>query len=499
MTLIQHLNTLESSGLIRLIAAQPELEYLFRHALVQDAAYGSLLKKDRKRLHLAVGEALEQLYPNQRDELAAMLALHFEKAEARDKAIRYFTRAGDQARLSYANQEAIDFYRAALGQTEQLLRANPTLLEEWRGSIAQLHENVSDLFELMGRHEAATSSCQEALAQTAADDRIRQARLHRKLANIWMIQRQYEKSLQTYAEAEALLGSEPAEASSAWWQEWIQIQLERMWISYMQNKADEIAVLIEKTRPALERNGTAAQRFKFFMGLVLGDLRRDRYTVSDKTKTHFLAALAAAQAAENLGILATAHMLAGFCYLRRGEIEEAEEQMHFGQQLAEQVGDVVGQSRNLTYLSILSRKRGQIAETQYLIARVLAVAAAGQMTEYIAGAKANLAWVAWRQGDLAEAQEQGYATLEMWRKSPIIVPFRWTALWPLIGVALAQDRISEAIEHARALLAPTQQLLPDALTKVLEAAIEASENGQLETARAQLNQAMSLAQENGYL
>ena len=84
MTLIRKLNTLESAGLVRLAAAQPELEYLFRHALVQDAAYGSLLKKDRKQLHLAVGEALEQLYAEQRDERAATLAYHFEKAEVRD-------------------------------------------------------------------------------------------------------------------------------------------------------------------------------------------------------------------------------------------------------------------------------------------------------------------------------------------------------------------------------------------------------------------------------
>jgi predicted ATPase len=45
------LNTLEKSGLIRLAQIQPELEYLFRHALVQEATYESLLKNDRKRVH----------------------------------------------------------------------------------------------------------------------------------------------------------------------------------------------------------------------------------------------------------------------------------------------------------------------------------------------------------------------------------------------------------------------------------------------------------------
>ncbi|MGH2522606.1 MAG: hypothetical protein ACRDH2_08895 [Anaerolineales bacterium] len=64
MTLGNHLSTLETSGLIRLAARQPELEYLFRHALIQEAAYGSLVKADRRNLHRAVGEALERLYPD---------------------------------------------------------------------------------------------------------------------------------------------------------------------------------------------------------------------------------------------------------------------------------------------------------------------------------------------------------------------------------------------------------------------------------------------------
>ena len=51
MTAEIELDTLESKGLIRLAAMSPELEYLFRHQLVQDAAYGSLLKQVRRELH----------------------------------------------------------------------------------------------------------------------------------------------------------------------------------------------------------------------------------------------------------------------------------------------------------------------------------------------------------------------------------------------------------------------------------------------------------------
>ncbi|HWH24818.1 MAG TPA: hypothetical protein VNW68_08010, partial [Candidatus Limnocylindria bacterium] len=63
MSIGPQLDTLEARGLIRIAALQPELEYLFRHALVQDAAYDSLLKQERRSIHRTVGQALELLYP----------------------------------------------------------------------------------------------------------------------------------------------------------------------------------------------------------------------------------------------------------------------------------------------------------------------------------------------------------------------------------------------------------------------------------------------------
>jgi tetratricopeptide (TPR) repeat protein len=83
-------DTLEAKGLIRVATYRPELEYLFRHWLVQDAAYGSLLKQERRQLHREVGEALEALYPDRHGELSGILAMHFEQAGEAEKAIDYY-------------------------------------------------------------------------------------------------------------------------------------------------------------------------------------------------------------------------------------------------------------------------------------------------------------------------------------------------------------------------------------------------------------------------
>jgi tetratricopeptide (TPR) repeat protein len=107
------LDTLESKGLIRVAAIRPELEYLFRHALVQDAAYESLLKQERRALHRLVGDALEQLYPERHGELAAVLARHFEQAGEPEKAIEYLVEAARFAHDRNALVETYELYGRA--------------------------------------------------------------------------------------------------------------------------------------------------------------------------------------------------------------------------------------------------------------------------------------------------------------------------------------------------------------------------------------------------
>jgi tetratricopeptide (TPR) repeat protein len=113
------LDTLEAKGLIRLATLQPELEYLFRHALVQDAAYESLLKQERRELHHTVGEALETLYPERRGELASMLGMHFEQAGEGERAIPYLV---DAAKYAYDRNAIVESF-ALYGRASALLPA----------------------------------------------------------------------------------------------------------------------------------------------------------------------------------------------------------------------------------------------------------------------------------------------------------------------------------------------------------------------------------------
>jgi class 3 adenylate cyclase/tetratricopeptide (TPR) repeat protein len=110
------LAALEAAGLVRIAVTTPALEYEFRHALVHEAAYDSLLKQERRRLHRAVGETLERAG----DVDAAILALHFEHAGDEDRATRYLVAAGKHARERFAATEAYGFFTRAASHLERI-------------------------------------------------------------------------------------------------------------------------------------------------------------------------------------------------------------------------------------------------------------------------------------------------------------------------------------------------------------------------------------------
>ena len=92
----------------------PEPEYRFKHALIQEAAYRTLVGDARASLHRRAAEWLETSAGERTDDVAGLLAHHWLGAEDQDKAIRYLTVAGDRARQEYALDEAVAHYRELL-------------------------------------------------------------------------------------------------------------------------------------------------------------------------------------------------------------------------------------------------------------------------------------------------------------------------------------------------------------------------------------------------
>jgi ABC-type transport system substrate-binding protein len=130
--LMPALSELQRLDLIVEKRRRPNLEYRFRHGLVQEVAYASLVDSKRRKLHKRVGEALEAIFQEASEEAYGLLARHFTEADEPEKAVEYLLKAGDAARAVYADKEALDHYskaRTYLARIGDERRARDTLFK----------------------------------------------------------------------------------------------------------------------------------------------------------------------------------------------------------------------------------------------------------------------------------------------------------------------------------------------------------------------------------
>jgi class 3 adenylate cyclase/tetratricopeptide (TPR) repeat protein len=196
-SLSDHLLVAQRVDLVRELQAVPEREYGFKHVLTQEAAYATLLLRRRRELHRQVAEALEELYPERVDELHAILAYHYQRAEAWDRAYAHARLAADAARAAYANREAIEQYGRALDAAE---RAG--LGPEVRAS---LHQARAQVYEVLGEFEPSRQAYELALALAEeSGDLFAQAGLLGALGSLWGGHKDYRRGLELTRQAVAV-------------------------------------------------------------------------------------------------------------------------------------------------------------------------------------------------------------------------------------------------------------------------------------------------------
>lgn len=110
----ERLSYLEDIQLIREHNRMDELEYLFKHALAQEAAYSSILIQKRKEIHLQVAQAIESVFSERLHEFYGMLAYHYNMGDDFNNAEKYLIKAGEDSLRTSASNEAIYYFKQAL-------------------------------------------------------------------------------------------------------------------------------------------------------------------------------------------------------------------------------------------------------------------------------------------------------------------------------------------------------------------------------------------------
>jgi tetratricopeptide (TPR) repeat protein len=493
-TLIASLESAEQAQLLYEVGREGGGVFEFAHALIPATLTEGISGMRSRRLHRRAITALEKLHP----EDYKALAHHCLEASEEPRALEFLLKAAQQAQTSFANAEAVANYQQALGLLNELYHGQAQD-DQRRLAALPLYESLGDVLELAGQHEQAWDTYQKALALVPASEGIRRSGLYRKAGKTRESLRLYDDADQVYRQAEAALGPEIDPDNPDWRQEWVALQLDRIFLYYWPGRVQEMMDLVEKVRPAVERYGAPLQLGKLYFSIALALVRRDRYVISDEILAY---ARKGVEILRETGVGSEqnfAEFGLGFDLLWHGDLKEAETQFLIALQVSERTGDVTTETRCLTYLAVTYRKLGDVPNVKTYAARSLEAAAIGQMIEYTGMAKANLAWAARREGNILEAQQLAEAAWETMQKTIQSQMFSWVAVWPLIGICLAQDRTAEAIDFARMLLAPTTQPQPETIAAHLLAAVQAWEQEQPEQSYASLSLAAGLAEPLGYL
>ncbi len=149
---------LQEVQLIRSRERMEELEYLFKHVLVQEAAYESILHQQRRQLHLKVAESVERIFRERLHEVYGMLAYHYGRAKCLEKAEECLIKAGEEALKSAAPNEALNYYQEAL-QIYLRLRGADADPEK----VAMLEKNIALALFNRGHYAEAVEHFDKAL------------------------------------------------------------------------------------------------------------------------------------------------------------------------------------------------------------------------------------------------------------------------------------------------------------------------------------------------
>jgi tetratricopeptide (TPR) repeat protein len=161
------LSRLTDAELVFCRGTPPQATFLFKHALVRDVAYGSLLRGQRQALHGRIADVLAEHFPTTVEVEPEVLAHHYREAGMADAASAYFERAGDRAAARSAYIEATAHFRAAIEEADRLpqkherarraltllLKLGPAIavtIGDWKPEVEAVYRRARDLGREVG-------------------------------------------------------------------------------------------------------------------------------------------------------------------------------------------------------------------------------------------------------------------------------------------------------------------------------------------------------------
>jgi class 3 adenylate cyclase/tetratricopeptide (TPR) repeat protein len=360
-----------------LIEPAPEA-YIFRHVLIQEAAYESILIKKRAELHRTIGETIEELHAERIEEFAPLLAYHFYRAQD-VRSLKYDILAGEKSARLYANAESATHFGRAL----EVAKRNGSDLDQ----IRFLFSELGRVLELGGRYEQALQNYDDwqEFGRERGDRSIEMTALMAKAPLYSIFTPLHNSELSEHLLVQALeisreIGDDAAQARLSW----------NLMLNYLFSKQFDQA--LEHGELALRLARESDQREQ--LAYVLNDLCRlytcrgefeKAYSVIEEARELWRALDNKVMLADSLGSEAEARFNAGEFDRSLGRSQQA-------LQITEEIHNTWGQSYDQMLMSFVLLERGvlgrgiQLAEQSIQLADQAGLIASG------IGLRSELAW-----------------------------------------------------------------------------------------------------------
>jgi class 3 adenylate cyclase/tetratricopeptide (TPR) repeat protein len=354
-------------------------EYAFRHVLIQEAAYDSILIKKRLELHRRIAETLEELHANRIEEFAPLIAYHFYSA-GDSRSLKYDLLAGEKAARLYANAEAGTHFSRAL---EVVRRDNGPL-----DQIRYLFSELGRVLELSGRYEQALQNYNELqeFGRARGDRSIEMAALMAKAPLYSIFTPLHDPALSEQLLIEALeisreIGDRAAQARLNW----------NLMLNYLFSKHPDQALEHGQLALGLARESDDSEQLAY----VLNDLCR-LYTCRgefEKAYAMIEEARSLWRSLDNQVMLADSFGSEAEARFNAGEFDSSVECSREALQITERIENLWGQSYDRMLMAFVLLETGELGRGIQLAEQSVQLSDAAGLIASSIGLRSELAWM----------------------------------------------------------------------------------------------------------